>query len=613
MTRDGTQHSAPAAVMDRNSSGAPQHGNTPFSSMGGRVTPLPNRTQSKPLDLATSNGDHGLAYGSRMVPLVRRPGSKQDQLGNLEVQEYQPSDYLDHFQDDSTPGLSFTPSTAAASPDFTLYDPRRLSVSSEQAQRFGNFTQPSHSPITPTNVELMHNAANVNDMCRSATNKSLIGGIDMLRFDSSVSNLVLSGDSSPIESFSQSIAAHGGNDSGSIFPSHHQSFSSPSSSSFPISSIPSNAVFPSSVSDAALAPTSLSSSSFSSAAEAMRPSLSTDSSGSSGQSGHVRAWRRRQEQIAQSSRPIAPKVSEPKPSPKQSKDHHIVRIESEDGTSKDVAAISKQPYVRPTHPKIKCQFCNEHPNGFRGEHELRRHVDSHHRKFRKVWVTVDISIDKKFLANCKACRQGKKYNAYYNAAAHLRRAHFNPCKKGRGGRNKGDEKRGGKGGGLQPPMEVLKEWMEERDEYVLDSLDDDFTVDEYGDEDMGANYTFAPPMQQSPSDGSSSSGSSSSSSSNNSYDAVMPMDYGAFNDNAATIPPSFDTAAFINHANNNTTNTSSFDSNFPSCSVSSSVRMDDIASSTSSFVDPSSFARYQLDTQQPWAGGFDVDDFRYLQ
>lgn len=63
------------------------------------------------------------------------------------------------------------------------------------------------------------------------------------------------------------------------------------------------------------------------------------------------------------------------------------------------------------------------------------------------------------LSKCKACSQQKKrYGAYYNAAAHLRRAHFKP-KATRGGRKNDFERRGGKGGGNWPPLTELKHWM----------------------------------------------------------------------------------------------------------------------------------------------------------
>ncbi|EFQ88331.1 hypothetical protein PTT_15853 [Pyrenophora teres f. teres 0-1] len=183
---------------------------------------------------------------------------------------------------------------------------------------------------------------------------------------------------------------------------------------------------------------------------------------------------------------------EPPPAPRA----NVVTAPSVETTSKSSPtseANSKAPSRRVL--RLKCPVCSDYPDGFRSEHELRRHTNRVHKKARKVWVTIDTSPDKSFLANCKACQTGKRYNECYNAASHLRRMHFHPHKRGERKMTAAEARRGGKPGDLDPPMDVLKaNWLREVDEILGD--DNDSAEADVASSSLSPPRTVPPQLQQ---------------------------------------------------------------------------------------------------------------------
>ncbi|KAI0197759.1 hypothetical protein F4808DRAFT_289193 [Astrocystis sublimbata] len=146
-------------------------------------------------------------------------------------------------------------------------------------------------------------------------------------------------------------------------------------------------------------------------------------------------------------------------------------------------------YQRPALRRVFCNKCNEYPEGFRGEHELRRHTDAKHAHLKRRWVCSEPlqpipsgPQPQVPLSKCKSCANHKRYGAYYNAAAHLRRAHFHIH-------------RSGKASGDWPPMSVLKDWMRE----VRQSTDVIEHDDSSGEEENDSRVMEDYPLPRQPS------------------------------------------------------------------------------------------------------------------
>jgi hypothetical protein len=288
------------------------------------------------------------------------------------------------------------------------------------------------SPMTATSDSSMTNASTVmsEPMSRATTNEMICGPFEMFRMDSmqNMSQCQLPASySTDFDSFSVPVLSN--------VPQHQQHLSD----AFPFESFPSSSP--------------------------MKHSSSQDSDASSVSNSQSRLSRRVHEQNTHGkARALMPKTE---PNDGSSSDEEqfrpkYVTVTEADGRTKQMVEIARAPPKPQQRKTTHCTFCNEQPSGFHGDHELRRHIERHHAVNRKVWVCQNPPDRPGWLDSCKACRNGKTYGANYNAAAHLRRAHFNPCKNKRGGRNKKSEGRGGMGGGNEPSMDILKHYMYER-------------------------------------------------------------------------------------------------------------------------------------------------------
>jgi len=376
----------------------------------------------------------GPATRASTLPTARASTQARSRELLTDFQDLSPEEYFS--RPPATPILSLTPSPALARGESSEYDPSLLFPSQSYQ------SDVPHSPATSTSGASLTSASTApsEPMSRSITNEAMYG-LDMLRLSSTYSYISECDLSNPTDPDEYGKLAASLNHP-SFDPQHPPV---PPSQSFPQNY--SQVYFPSST-EMEHSPSQ----------ESVASSASSHSSQSSRMSQRVH-----EQNVQSKNRRLAPKMERnDSSSSKGACEPQLVKFTASDGTVQHKIEISRAERLPTQRKATFCKYCDDQPNGFHGEHELRRHIERQHTQRRKVWVCKDNSPDGKFLSHCKQCRSNKAYGANYNAAAHLRRTHFNPCRFKRGGKGKVSENRGGKGGGDQPSMEVLKDWMYEK-------------------------------------------------------------------------------------------------------------------------------------------------------
>jgi hypothetical protein len=408
-------------------------------------TSRPKQASSRPMNIpeprfhqqwpATQGPFPAVTSHSLPVTHNNRPAYRPS-LGNCH--DMSPDEYLSQSPDEfPMPGLALSPSPTAARGEWRAQDPSRLSVSSIPAYAWDQYS--STTPLGDS-CKISASTTTGERMSRTTTNDQLIEPFKLCRVGSQSS-------ASGVSETPTTTNEYCPFDVESFFP---ESFNSS------VLSTQSDVSLPSFSQSHFLPPSLIPASSEMLHSPSQESNASVSSAGSS-QSG---LSQRGPKQNSFSKRRLAPKSQHVKSSVAMPTTQ-IVEITAADGTRQQKAEIARLDQQPKETIKLPCPICNDHKEGFHGEHEVKRHVERAHSGYRKVFICKDISAGQTFLANCKHCRNKKTYGANYNAAAHLRRVHFNPCQTPKGGRGKVSQNRGGIGGGDHPSMDVLKDWMYE--------------------------------------------------------------------------------------------------------------------------------------------------------
>ncbi|KFZ16223.1 hypothetical protein V502_05205 [Pseudogymnoascus sp. VKM F-4520 (FW-2644)] len=473
MSRSVSQHSGPVAMSRTKSMGAPPSSMSRSFSSSGRTAPGQQLAGGHPSSADIDEWQSHQDGPYNTYQQYRQIQPELAQVPELDVGE-DPGNY---FSRRRTPLLSVTTTDFPPNNFMINHHPAQARLSPSRRSTFSN-----PAPNTPSSTTLTTDNTFVSDMSRqSSTCNEALQSFQMMNVHSNTS--IFSDLSSADDAF------YGG--STQYFPPSDVKQVSSSEEQRLLLAGAGGAGYDQQVPYPLYASQKMPSTS-TRHVERMQRTESTDSNVSSSSASRSRQQLQRQNQLA-TNRKLAPKGGSD--DDESQTISPLLRIKSKDGQEdRFVAPISKTPYQRPKHERLFCDLCHDR-EGFRGAHELGRHKDRQHKVMVKKWVCIEPvdGVKDEFrpinsLAKCKACnQQSKKYGAYYNAAAHLRRAHFVPKPRGRNKAGKADdksEKRGGKGGGDWPPMKELKRWMKD----VYESSD---AVQQDDDEESGEDDGLA--------------------------------------------------------------------------------------------------------------------------